>query len=293
MSKLAVPVDTNARTHTQCVAHSAPMAVGQTVVIEELAHLRPRTYIVAFEDHAGLGDFIDARHQHCGVVVAYVRVALIVRDLCGAARRSFRRVTGSSSSAVWPGHSVRAVATHDEQNVRRAVSGASTGADERGCKTRCGEEAGHGSGRATASADVVSGTTARRRRRRGRSIHSLQLLTSNVIPWSHSDLIRWWRWRWWQSPIQRQRQTRGRYRAAATHHRDNLGCAVRSHTGSTRPLVASQPSRIRRRALTVKGVNTKRRPESAPFGVVTLAPSGTEGGSDMGTMRWAQTGSCE
>jgi hypothetical protein len=80
------------------------MAVGQTVVIEELAHLRPRTYIVAFEDHAGLGDFIDARHQHCGVVVAYVRVALIVRDLCGAARRSFRRVTGSSSSAVW--HSV-------------------------------------------------------------------------------------------------------------------------------------------------------------------------------------------
>ena len=29
----------------------------------------------------------------------------------------------------------------------------------------------------------------------------------------------------------------------------------------------------------------------APFGVVTLAPSGTEGGSDMGTMRLAQTGS--
>ena len=29
----------------------------------------------------------------------------------------------------------------------------------------------------------------------------------------------------------------------------------------------------------------------APFGVVTLAPSGTEGGSDIGTMRLAQTGS--
>lgn len=29
----------------------------------------------------------------------------------------------------------------------------------------------------------------------------------------------------------------------------------------------------------------------APFGLVTLAPSGTEGGNDMGTMRWAQTGS--
>lgn len=28
----------------------------------------------------------------------------------------------------------------------------------------------------------------------------------------------------------------------------------------------------------------------APFGLVTLAPSGTEGGSDIGTMRWAQTG---
>ena len=28
----------------------------------------------------------------------------------------------------------------------------------------------------------------------------------------------------------------------------------------------------------------------APFGLVTLAPSGTEGGNDMGTMRWAQTG---
>jgi len=27
----------------------------------------------------------------------------------------------------------------------------------------------------------------------------------------------------------------------------------------------------------------------APFGIVTLAPSGTEGGSDIGTMRWAQT----
>ncbi len=29
----------------------------------------------------------------------------------------------------------------------------------------------------------------------------------------------------------------------------------------------------------------------APFGLVTLAPSGTEGGSDIGTMRWAQTAS--
>ena len=28
---------------------------------------------------------------------------------------------------------------------------------------------------------------------------------------------------------------------------------------------------------------------NAPFGLVTLAPSGTEGGSDIGTMRWAQT----
>ena len=27
----------------------------------------------------------------------------------------------------------------------------------------------------------------------------------------------------------------------------------------------------------------------APFGFVTLAPSGGEGGSDIGTMRWAQT----
>ena len=27
----------------------------------------------------------------------------------------------------------------------------------------------------------------------------------------------------------------------------------------------------------------------APFGLVTLAPSGTEGGADIGTMRWAQT----
>ena len=26
----------------------------------------------------------------------------------------------------------------------------------------------------------------------------------------------------------------------------------------------------------------------APFGIATLAPSGTEGGSDIGTMRWAQ-----
>jgi hypothetical protein len=32
-------------------------------------------------------------------------------------------------------------------------------------------------------------------------------------------------------------------------------------------------------------------PADAPFGLVTLAPSGTEGGSDIGTMRWAQTGS--
>ena len=30
-------------------------------------------------------------------------------------------------------------------------------------------------------------------------------------------------------------------------------------------------------------------PPDAPFGIVTLAPSGTEGGSDIGTMRWAQT----
>ena len=29
----------------------------------------------------------------------------------------------------------------------------------------------------------------------------------------------------------------------------------------------------------------------APFGIVTLAPSGTEGGSDIGTMRLAQTAS--
>ena len=27
----------------------------------------------------------------------------------------------------------------------------------------------------------------------------------------------------------------------------------------------------------------------APFGLVTLAPGGSEGGSNMGTMRWAQT----
>lgn len=29
----------------------------------------------------------------------------------------------------------------------------------------------------------------------------------------------------------------------------------------------------------------------APFGVVTLAPSGSEGGADLPTMRWAQTAS--
>ena len=27
----------------------------------------------------------------------------------------------------------------------------------------------------------------------------------------------------------------------------------------------------------------------APFGLVTLAPSGDEGGASIGTMRWAQT----
>jgi hypothetical protein len=27
----------------------------------------------------------------------------------------------------------------------------------------------------------------------------------------------------------------------------------------------------------------------APFGLVTLAPTGSEGGASMGTMRWAQT----
>ena len=32
-------------------------------------------------------------------------------------------------------------------------------------------------------------------------------------------------------------------------------------------------------------------PSDAPFGLVTLAPSGTEGGSDIGTMRQAQTAS--
>ena len=32
-------------------------------------------------------------------------------------------------------------------------------------------------------------------------------------------------------------------------------------------------------------------PADAPFGLVTLAPSGTEGGASIGTMRWAQTGS--
>jgi hypothetical protein len=44
------------------------------------------------------------------------------------------------------------------------------------------------------------------------------------------------------------------------------------------------------RALWSKSSGTQ---PDAPFGLVTLAASGGEGGADIGSMRLAQTGSCE
>ena len=100
-------------------------------------------------------------------------------------------------------------------------------------------------------------------------------------------LIASWRTLWAATPGAPAPRHIQRSRAATVVHTADAACCSRlsSLCASVCPFPSPFPSVTAHYARGTSGTTDP----VAPFGLVTLAPSGSEGGNDIGTMRWAQT----